>query len=324
MSADAGVDLLARWAEPPWRDVRTAVLARGALATKDLRGIDLRGADLAGLHLPGVALDLARLDRANLAGAVLDAVSLASTTATEASFARARLRGASILASNLAGADLHEADLSDATVRDTILAGADLRAAVLRGATLGANDLGGAWTWGVVRDVLENRIATIAELLGSGLYLKLMSNPTELAARAVEGVAWGTLDLDAEVVAAIEQENWRPTVVGCSLACLATDRIVSIDRVREAAWKTLARGSWASPQLAATCALLDPSFATRARGLLESLPATRDTKRRAAVGHFLGVHIDDPDRGDLIAQRWRARIESLAMAAARARWARPR
>ncbi|MBS2018772.1 MAG: pentapeptide repeat-containing protein [Deltaproteobacteria bacterium] len=331
------VDLLARWRTPPWSELREALLSRPSrsrVVTTDLRGIELRGVDLSGLHLPGARLDFARLDRCNLDRAVLTQASFAWSSVVEATLAHASLRGATVTGANFSGADLHEADLSDASIVDSVFAGADMRAVNARGATLSSNDLGGAWTWGIARDALEGAgeearrhslgFPTLARLLAGRTYMALMSLRDAVAAREVEGWSWGSLDLDAEVVAALGQQNWRATLVGCAAACLAVDRIRSRDAVIDTAWSTLRRGSWASPQLAGTCFLLDARYRERAEALLAELEASgADTKRRAALAVFVERHVDDVDRGDVIAQRWVAHVREHAGAAARSFFVSP-
>lgn len=160
---------------------------------------------------------------------------------------------------------------------------------------------------------------SLGECLSNNVYLHLMSFASAETARAVERCAWAATDFDGEVVSAITQENWRPTMVGCAAALLATHRLFSRDRIIDATWSTLLRGSWASPQLAVTAFLLDPSFTKRAQEIVFDT-ATKNTKRLAAVGALLGMPFDDIDRGDQIALRWRDHVRTHATEAARACW----
>jgi len=141
-----------------------------------------------------------------------------------------------------------------------------------------------------------------------GGYLQAMRMSHARIARAVEGVAWGSPFLDGEIVFAM-QADWRSQIVAAAVALLGSDRLRRPEMVLASFWKAL-DASWASPQLAAACSLLDPSFAAHA--------SATQPKSRQALAAMLGEA--NEGEGAMIALKWKANIVKWAGPAARKRW----
>jgi hypothetical protein len=72
-------------------------------------------------------------------------------------------------------------------------------------------------------------------------------------------------DLDREVVALLEEVNWRPNLVGAAAVALGA----ASSRTLAALWAAADQGSWVSPQLAAVASMADSQFLERARTRIE-------------------------------------------------------
>ena len=154
---------------------------------------------------------------------------------------------------------------------------------------------------------------TFADVMEDHGYVQTMRMSHARIARAVEGIAWGSPFLDGEIVSAMNAD-WRPQIVAAAAALLGSDRLRRPAMVLAAFWKALG-ASWASPQLAVACSLLDPSFAVQARAQMgrEIWP-----KSREALAAMLGEMTDG--EGAVIASKWRSNIVTWATPEARERW----
>lgn len=321
------VQLRMRWSQPDRKELREALLA-GALideAVRDWRGVDLRGAHLHRGLGACCQLDFAQLDGAHIERLVLAGASLSFVSAVESTWTDVSLVDANIACSNFAGASLIEAKLDRASLVGATFAGADLRAASLHGVNLRGCDLESALLSGAVlsrdprrasllrRHCARTGCATFADIMENGGYMGLLRLSERSAARAVEGVAWGAPLLDVEIRAALGQPS-QFQLVAAAVAVLGADRIRRIDAVVAALWRVLA-GSWASPQLAVACALLDAEFVPRARALLR---VSSDAKTIEALEAFTDGRREG--WGARFAMKWRANVEKWASSAARAKW----
>jgi uncharacterized protein YjbI with pentapeptide repeats len=325
---DSAVELRSRWSEPAFAERRSALIAgRTVRDDDDWRGVDLRGARIGGGLGRGARLDYAQLDGARLLDLDLHDAALSHASAVESSWTNVRMIGANLSHSNFAGAVLPEVALSQAVLVGATFAGADLRAAMLDGADLRECDLEGAWLWGSTRPragaaassarahARDAGYETFADILDDGGYLQLMHFTGPLQARAVEGLAWGSRALDAEVQAALRYQGWRPQLVAAAVALLGADRLRQTPLVCRALWDAVDRGSWASPQLVVACRLLDPEFERQARARLRG---KQDDKPKHALAAMLGE--SSQHEGAEIASHWRARVEQWATSAAREHW----
>ncbi|MCC6555929.1 MAG: hypothetical protein IT372_23460 [Polyangiaceae bacterium] len=130
-----------------------------------------------------------------------------------------------------------------------------------------------------------------------------------------------------EIVALLDEVNWRPNLVGAVAALLGAADAAVMD----ALWRGIDRGSWFSPQLAVAARLRDPRFAERASAriaaaaqeepasgapplkavaalveLARDLPEAAGAVDQAGAGSVLGARLRAQlDRGDALAARWR-------------------
>lgn len=72
--------------------------------------------------------------------------------------------------------------------------------------------------------------------------------------------------LENDIITLLSAVNWRYHNIACVFIALG----FSSSRILEALWKRVNEGSWVSPQLAATAALVDSEFETKASSLVAS------------------------------------------------------
>lgn len=72
--------------------------------------------------------------------------------------------------------------------------------------------------------------------------------------------------LENDIISLLSAVNWRYHNIACVFIALG----FSSSRILEALWKRVNEGSWVSPQLAATAALVDSEFKTKASALIAS------------------------------------------------------
>lgn len=120
------------------------------------------------------------------------------------------------------------------------------------------------------------------------LYLELLNladpHGTELAVSAIQRSLMLSPDSDAEIVALLEDVNWRSQLVGATAILIGG----ASDRTLAALWHAMDCGSWVSPQLAVTAFLADPDFELQARSRIEARCPLR-TEKLESLG-WLGRH----------------------------------
>ena len=99
------------------------------------------------------------------------------------------------------------------------------------------------------------------------LYLTLLNlhNDSAVALKAIRYIISGGSDLSQQVVALLNDLNWRPQLVGATaigLGAGSTDTIAAL-------WQAIDSGSWTSPQLGAIAFLVDPDFQHNAKTRIE-------------------------------------------------------
>lgn len=131
--------------------------------------------------------------------------------------------------------------------------------------------------------------------VGVSVCLKLLNlggREAEDAVAAVRMAMQQSADLDAELLALLDEVDWRahlPAAVAIGLG-YADSRVV------EALWRAFDRGSWVSPQLAAAAFLADPHFQARARQRIE-MRCSVDVARLVALDPLLHHHVAGPAGG---------------------------
>lgn len=73
-------------------------------------------------------------------------------------------------------------------------------------------------------------------------------------------------DLTPQIVALLDDANWRPQLVGA----VAMHFGAANEKSRDALWRAFDSGSWVSPQLAAIAFLVDEDFEAQARRRMEA------------------------------------------------------
>ncbi|WP_395752483.1 hypothetical protein [Prosthecobacter sp.] len=115
----------------------------------------------------------------------------------------------------------------------------------------------------------------------SGGYLALLhlGGGAEEVKRVKECVQ-SAVDAQRDVVALLQDLNWRPTLV----ACVAALFMKGDETVVATLWNRLDSGSWVVPQIAVTLARVDPKFMTNARArLLAHCPVNGSVLRGMTV-----------------------------------------
>ncbi|MCB9846760.1 MAG: hypothetical protein H6811_12340 [Phycisphaeraceae bacterium] len=137
-------------------------------------------------------------------------------------------------------------------------------------------------------------------------YMSLLSlHDARLAVREIEH-ALRHPEAPRAIRALLAQDDWRAHLVAATAIVLAEDASPWLD----ALWSRIRAGSWASPQLLASAAQVDPDFASHAAALDLTNP-----KARAARDALLARPVEpDWDRGDQIALSWREAIARIASA----------
>ncbi|WP_027467678.1 hypothetical protein [Deefgea rivuli] len=131
--------------------------------------------------------------------------------------------------------------------------------------------------------------------------------------------------LEADLISLLAALNWRYHNIACVFIALG----FSSSHILEALWMRIKEGSWVSPQLAATAALVDPNFKVKASELVlsssthykstVSLAELLRTQHKArflwgtARSNILAAKKQDRDNSGAIALGW---LESLQNAIA--------
>jgi hypothetical protein len=121
--------------------------------------------------------------------------------------------------------------------------------------------------------------------------------------------------LEADTIVLFRALNWRFHLVGCTVMIVG----FVTPALLEALWSRLRRGSWVSPQLAATAYLVDPAFSQRGAALISDVASNGKTVVSIAqlLRDKLGAQLtpeqetlvasaatNDTDQSGQIALRW--------------------
>ncbi len=164
------------------------------------------------------------------------------------------------------------------------------------------------------REESEGRFYTVAKVN----YLALLHLRKEFVRSEIQEVRTliiNSPDIVSDIHNLMSVKNWRPHIVGCFIACL----IDRNEKVTELLWSCLDKGSWVSPQIAATLSLLDNSFIETATLKLEGGSFSSDAKRFMAlfalINKLAPEQISDKalNRKQLLVSRDNAAFDNLTL-----------
>ncbi len=98
------------------------------------------------------------------------------------------------------------------------------------------------------------------------LTLLNLSDDCQIALERIRRILEGIADLTPQLVALLDDYNWRPQLVGA----VAMELGAAKEESRAALWRAFDSGSWVSPQLAAVAFLVDDDFERQARLRIEA------------------------------------------------------